>query len=60
MDLYHTGVPKEFEGRGLAKKLAAAAIGHFTEEKVKMRLSCWYLEGYAKKNPNAETDKLLV
>jgi predicted GNAT family acetyltransferase len=45
LDLYSTVVPSEFEGRGLAKILAIAAFKHVEENRLKMRLSCWYLQG---------------
>ena len=40
--------------------LAKAALSHCVEQQWKMKLSCWYLEGYAKKHPNPEVDKLLI
>ena len=44
MDLAHTVVPKEFEGRGVGKVLALAAFDHVLNNGLKMRLSCWYLK----------------
>ncbi|PIK34844.1 hypothetical protein BSL78_02379 [Apostichopus japonicus] len=52
VDLYHTGVPVAFRGKGIAKVLAKGALDHFSSNQVKMQLSCTYLQKYVKDNPN--------
>ncbi|KAK3087501.1 hypothetical protein FSP39_006697 [Pinctada imbricata] len=51
VDLYHTGVPEEFRGKGVAKILAEAALDHFVRDDVTMRLSCTYLQYHVEKYP---------
>lgn len=53
-DLQHTLVPPTFRGHGVAKVLAKAVFDHVVKEDMKMKLSCWYLKGYAEKNPSPE------
>ena len=53
-DLQHTVVPVAFRGQGIAKVLAKAAFDHVVKENLTMKLTCWYLKGYAEKNPLPE------
>lgn len=46
VDLYHTGVPPAFRGRGIAKLLAEAATEHFANEEIMMKPSCTYIQKY--------------
>ena len=55
-----TNVPKEFEGRGIAKILAIAAFEHFSSIQTPMKLTCWYLDGYIKRNPNSKYSDLVL
>ncbi|XP_039248854.2 protein NATD1-like [Styela clava] len=50
-DLQHTLVPESFRGQGVAKVLAKSAFDHVVKEDLKMKLTCWYLQGFADKNP---------
>lgn len=59
-DLQHTLVPPSFRGKGVAKVLAKAAFDHVVKEDLKMKLSCWYLKGYAEKNPSPEYSKRII
>lgn len=52
VDLYHTGVPVAFRGKGIAKVLAKGALDYFSSNQVKMQLTCTYLQKYVKDNPN--------
>jgi len=45
-DFYHTEVPKEYRGRGLAGKLAREAFNHIIAEKATVTLSCTYLQKF--------------
>ena len=60
MDLYSTVVPPQFEGKGIGKILAKEAFQHCRENNLKMKLTCWYLDGYLKRNPDPEISKLLL
>jgi len=53
-DLYHTEVPVDLRGRGIAKHLAKAALDHVVNEKAVAVLSCTYLQKYHKENPNQD------
>lgn len=60
LDLYTTVVPTSLEGRGVAKLLANAAFDHMVSQDLKVKLSCWYLAGYLKRNPREDVRSLLV
>ncbi|XP_071942228.1 protein NATD1-like [Antedon mediterranea] len=52
VDLYHTGVPEAYRGRGVAKHLAKAALEHFSNQDDSLiRLSCTYLQKYVRDHP---------
>lgn len=51
VDLYHTGVPPAFRGKGIAQVLAKAAFDYVVETDGKMKLSCTYLQKYLQENP---------
>lgn len=51
VDLYHTGVPHAFRGKGIAKILAKTALDYFVEKDAKMILTCTYLVKYVKDHP---------
>lgn len=50
LDLYHTEVPPEFGGQGIAAALADAAFAHCSDNGYKMRLTCEYLHRYLQNN----------
>merc|ERR1719250_534934 len=51
VNMYTTMVPSTLEGKGVAKLLANAAFDWAVENKLEMKLTCWYLAGYLKRNP---------
>ena len=40
--------------------MAKEAFEHCRNNQMGMRLTCWYLDGYLKRNPNEEYQKLVV
>jgi predicted GNAT family acetyltransferase len=60
LDLYSTTVPPAHEGKGLAKILAVAAFEHCAENNLKMKLTCWYLDGYLRRHPDERFNSLVV
>ena len=60
LDLQHTGVPKSLEGRGIGKVLANEAFEYCHQNGFKMKLSCWYLEGYLQRHPVEKYSKIVV
>jgi len=50
VDLYTTQVPASLEGRGIAKLLTEAALTYARENGLKVKPSCWYVEGYLKRH----------
>ena len=59
VNLLSTNVPKSYEGQGIAKILALAAFEHCANNNTPMKLTCWYLEGYLRRNPNPRYNKLI-
>jgi len=51
VDLIHTEVPAEYQGQGLAGKLAKAALDWARAGKFKVTPSCSYIKGYLDKHP---------
>lgn len=51
VDLVHVEVPAEYQGQGLAGKLAEAALNWAREQKLKVIPSCPYVQGYLGKHP---------
>ena len=60
VDLASTVVPPELGGRGVAKVLADAAFSWAVDNKLKMKLSCWYLSGYLKRHPKEDVSALVI
>jgi len=58
IDLYTTVVPASLEGQGIAKILANAAFAFARENKLKIKPSCWYIDGYLKRHPQADLEIL--
>ncbi len=54
MNIYHTFVPDEERGMGLAGKLAKAAFEYAQEKGLKVRPSCPYIEYYIEKHPEVK------
>ena len=59
VNLLSTNVPKEQEGKGIAKILANAAFEYCATNNLHMKLTCWYLEGYLKRNPSPRYNHLI-
>ncbi|ODM98071.1 FACT complex subunit SSRP1 [Orchesella cincta] len=51
LDMWHTEVPPPLQGKGIAKILAQEAFDYVVENKLKMQLTCSYLQKYLKDNP---------
>lgn len=47
----HTVVPEAFEGKGIGKKLAKAALDFAAAEKRKIMLYCPFVSKFVKENP---------
>nr|CAD7258814.1 unnamed protein product [Timema shepardi] len=60
LDLQHTDVPEVFQGKGLGKILAKGAFDYVVTHKLKMKLSCDYLQSYYEKNPLPEYSNSIV
>lgn len=54
VDLVHTEVPAEYQGQGLAGKLATAALEWARAKGLKVIPSCSYVRGYIAKHPEFE------
>eukprot|EP00088_Acartia_fossae_P059373 TRINITY_DN7040_c0_g1_i2.p1 TRINITY_DN7040_c0_g1~~TRINITY_DN7040_c0_g1_i2.p1 ORF type:complete len:132 (-),score=17.55 TRINITY_DN7040_c0_g1_i2:226-621(-) len=54
IDLYTTVVPTSLEGNGVAKILTKAALQFAREEDLPVRPTCWYVEGFLKRNPQQD------
>jgi len=50
VDLFTTQVPVSLEGRGIAKLLTEAALTYARENGLKVKPSCWYVDGYLKRH----------
>ena len=60
VDMFETFVPSSLRGQGLAKVLAEAAFTWAVKNNLKLKLSCWYLDGYLKRHPREDVKKLLI
>lgn len=49
--LPHTVVPEAFEGRGVASRLAKAALGYARDHGLKVIPTCPFMAGYITKHP---------
>jgi len=52
IDLLHTEVPKELEGRGIAAELTTAALGYAAANDLLVKPTCPYVRSYLKRHPN--------
>ena len=55
IDLMHTEVPPSQRGRGLADKLAKAALDYARHNQIKVVPSCKFVQAYLKRHPNRQT-----
>ena len=58
MAINHTGVPREFEGQGIAGRLMQAALDHAKAHGWKVAPRCSYAAAYMQRHP--ETQSLLA
>ena len=58
MNITHTEVAPELEGRGIAATLVRAALEHATHNGLKVRPLCSYVQSYMRRHP--ETQALLA
>ena len=49
--LHHTLVPEAFEGKGVASRLAKAALGYAREHELRVIPTCPFMAGYIAKHP---------
>ena len=54
VDMYHTGVPEELRGRGIAKQLAIAAFDFAVDQKWTVTPSCSYLQKFVQETENQD------
>jgi hypothetical protein len=47
----HTEVPKAFEGRGIAGRMARTALDYAKEQNLKVQAVCPYMSAYIRKHP---------
>lgn len=57
MNIVHTEVPRQAEGRGIAAALVRAALEHARMQDLRVRPSCSYVRAYMRRHP--DTHKLL-
>ena len=60
VNLLSTVVPKDQGGKGIAKVLANSAFEYCATNNLRMKLTCWYLDGYLKRNPNPRYDNIVI
>lgn len=53
IDMLHTEVPRELEGRGIAHQLAAAALEFAATNELLVRPTCPFVRAYLRRNPTA-------
>jgi hypothetical protein len=58
MRIYHTGVPAQIEGRGIAKALVKGAFAYADANGLKVEPWCAYVRTYMKRHP--ETQRFLT
>ena len=58
LQIHHTEVPVALEGRGIAGKLVAAALGYAKAEGLAVAPYCSYVRAYMRRHP--ETQALLA
>ncbi|XP_061557007.1 protein NATD1-like [Phycodurus eques] len=60
VDLVSTFVPEDYRGQGVAALLSKAAIDFVLEEKLKARVSCWYIRKYMEEHPHHDYKSLQI
>ena len=51
LDYYHTYVPAQLRGRGIASRLAKFALEHARAERLRVVPTCTFIADYVKANP---------
>jgi predicted GNAT family acetyltransferase len=51
LEILHTEVPRELEGRGLASRIAALVIGEVRRRRLRLIPLCPFFGAYLKKHP---------
>ncbi len=49
--MYHTGVPRELEGRGYGAQLVRAALEHAKRERLRVIPQCSFVAAYISRHP---------
>ncbi|KAM9744881.1 protein NATD1-like isoform 1-T1 [Menidia menidia] len=60
VDLMSTFVPETFRGQGVAALLSQAAMDFLVQEKLKARISCWYIKKYVEDHPEQLYKELVI
>lgn len=60
MNMYHTQVPTEYRGQGIAGHLAKAALDYAVAQDAKVKLTCTYLQKYVNENSTPEYTSRIV
>lgn len=60
IEIFHTEVPPEYRGRGIAKQLCDSAFKYAADNYLKVYPSCSYAEKYAKETSNQAFKNLVV
>ncbi|XP_054614487.1 protein NATD1-like [Dunckerocampus dactyliophorus] len=60
VELLSTFVPESFRGQGVAALLSKAAFDFLLEEKLKARVSCWYIKKYIEANPRQDYKDVVI
>lgn len=53
MTMFHTGVPRALEGRGIASALVGAALDHARAQGFKVRPDCSYVARWMQRHPDS-------
>ncbi|KAH7675981.1 GNAT domain containing protein [Aphelenchoides avenae] len=60
LDMYHTEVPPQHRGQGLAEQLVKEAFNYCKENNLKVKPTCSYVDRYARELATEEEKKLVV
>ncbi|XP_061159874.1 protein NATD1-like [Syngnathus typhle] len=60
VDLVSTFVPEACRGQGVAALLSKAAIDFVLKEKLKARVSCWYIKKYMEEHPHPNYNEIQI
>ncbi|GIY64914.1 n-acetyltransferase domain-containing protein 1 [Caerostris darwini] len=60
IELEHTVVPESFQGKGIGKLLAEAALEYAIDKKLTVKVTCGFVQKYLEKNPKPEFKNVLT